>query len=97
MFVEFHGWYENRHEVFFAMEYIKYGDLSQYIIDRDTAKAEASEVTRQILEGLKILHGEGICHRDLKPQVWLRESLIFIIDAYRVYLSATRIYPLQVN
>lgn len=51
------------------MEYIEYGDLSEYMKDRETARSEASEVTRQILEGLKILHGEGICHRDLKPQV----------------------------
>lgn len=51
------------------MEYIRYGDLSEYMKDHETAKVEASEVTRQILEALTILHGEGICHRDLKPQV----------------------------
>lgn len=51
------------------MEYITHGDLSHYMQDNRTAKAEAGEVTRQILEGLKILHGEAICHRDLKPQV----------------------------
>lgn len=51
------------------MEYIPNGDLSDYMNDHQTAKAEAGEVTRQILEGLKILHGEAICHRDLKPQV----------------------------
>lgn len=69
MFVEFLGWYENTRDIFLAMEYIEYGDLSEYMKERETAQAEAREVTRQILEGLKILHGEGICHRDLKPQV----------------------------
>lgn len=68
------GWYENKSEIFLAMEYIQYGDLSEYMKDQQTARAEAGEVTRQILEGLKILHGEAICHRDLKPQVWLLES-----------------------
>jgi serine/threonine protein kinase len=29
----------------------------------------AKEITRQILEGLVVLQKEGICHRDLKPQV----------------------------
>ncbi|KAL0634955.1 hypothetical protein Q9L58_006073 [Maublancomyces gigas] len=68
LFVEFFGWYESNREIFLAMEYVQYGDLSEYMKDHETARAEAREVTRQILEGLKILHGEGICHRDLKPQ-----------------------------
>lgn len=51
------------------MEYVQYGDLSEYMKDRPTARETAAEVTRQILEGLQILHGEGICHRDLKPKV----------------------------
>lgn len=51
------------------MEYIPHGDLSDYMKDHETAKVEAGEITRQILEGLTILHGEAICHRDLKPQV----------------------------
>lgn len=52
------------------MEYVPYGDLGQYMKDDpQTARVEAQEVTKQLLEGLAILHGEGICHRDLKPQV----------------------------
>lgn len=52
------------------MEYVPSGDLAKYMKDDpETAKAEAPEVTRQLLEGLKILHGEAICHRDVKPQV----------------------------
>lgn len=68
LFVEFLGWYENRDNVFLAMEYITYGDLSGYMKDH-TGNAVICEITRQILEGLKMLHGENICHRDLKPQV----------------------------
>lgn len=58
------------------MEYVEHGDLSGYMHDHERAKAEASEVTRQILEALKILHGEGICHRDLKPAVSLSPLLL---------------------
>lgn len=35
----------------------------------ETAKTEVSDVRRQIVQGMKILHGEAICHRDSKPQV----------------------------
>lgn len=51
------------------MEYMEYGDLSGYIKDTQQAQACAKTVTKQILEALKVIHGEGICHRDLKPQV----------------------------
>lgn len=53
------------------MEYIEYGDLRVYMRDFQIVEAEACEITGQILDGLKILHGEGICHRDLKPEVGL--------------------------
>lgn len=58
------------------MEFVKYGDLSGYMKDHKKTKEEASEVTRQILEALRILHGENICHRDLKPAVRLSPFLI---------------------
>lgn len=53
------------------MEYMEYGDLNGYI--KDLRLVEVKEVTRQVLEGLEVLHGEGICHRDLKPAVSLTD------------------------
>lgn len=55
------------------MEYVPYGDLGEHmkangVIDEPLANV----IARQILQGLVVLHGKGICHRNLKPQVCLR-------------------------
>jgi serine/threonine protein kinase len=59
------------------MEYMSLGDLEQNLQEIENSpthegpalsEEEAQEVTRQILEGLNIMHAEGFAHRDLKPQ-----------------------------
>lgn len=52
------------------MEYIENGDLSQYIKRHGSCTTvDVLEITRQLVEGISILHEREICHRDLKPQV----------------------------
>lgn len=56
------------------MEYIENGDLGSYLKRRKIAGGPIPEddtrsITRQLLEGLKIMHAKNFCHRDLKPQV----------------------------
>lgn len=53
------------------MEYIEFGDLEECIGNSRWNEKDIKETTRQILEGLQIMHHEGIAHRDLKPQVIL--------------------------
>lgn len=66
----FLGWFEDEHSIYLAMEYIEYGDLGQFIKEYGAhAKANVKVIAVQLLEGLVVLHGRGICHRDLKPQV----------------------------
>lgn len=84
LFVKFFGWYEDKAHVFIAMEYLELGDLGTYMVDeQQTAKENAQEITQQILEGLEALHKEGICHRDLKPQV---RTLLVVIPPTLVLL-----------
>lgn len=52
------------------MEYVEGGDLSQYLKD-PIIRLEAKEITRQLLQGLVIMHERLICHRDIKPKVWI--------------------------
>lgn len=75
--MRFLGWYKRANSLFIAMEFMEYGDLSQYMRSKtstpgsgETPRSNAREITRQVLEGLAVLHGRNICHRDLKPQVW---------------------------
>jgi serine/threonine protein kinase len=66
--VQFFAWFENSKSVFLAMEYLEHGDLAQHINIISTEE-EVRQITNNLLDGLKIMHGEGFAHRDLKPQV----------------------------
>lgn len=64
--------------MYLAMEFMPLGDLEHNVreIENSTSQTESSlpeedvqEITRQILEGLNIMHTQGFAHRDLKPQV----------------------------
>jgi len=50
------------------MEYPQDGDLTKYIgkpLPQETVKT----ISMQLLEGLKVMHQEGITHRDIRPTV----------------------------
>jgi calcium/calmodulin-dependent protein kinase I len=66
--VEFFGWFENEEHVFIAMEYFPHGTLDLFITDA-LEEADIQIISKQLIEGLAIMHEEGFTHRDLKPQV----------------------------
>ena len=66
--MQFLGWYESDDYIHIAMEYISHGDLRQYLKVK-RSESEAKAITRQLLEGLSVIHQNGLAHRDLKPEV----------------------------
>jgi len=69
--INFLDHFENSEYIFIILEYIKYGDLREYLnkkIKDKTLLAEerAADISYQIAEGLQYLHKFGIVHRDLK-------------------------------
>jgi serine/threonine protein kinase len=64
--------------VFLAMEYVQLGDLEKNLpISGRLPEMEVQQITKQILDGLHIMHTESFAHRDLKPQVCLSILLEF--------------------
>ncbi|GFF34984.1 serine/threonine-protein kinase RAD53 [Aspergillus lentulus] len=67
LFVEFLGWYPGKDYIGLVMEYCRYGDVSR-CFPGPLSEEKAWTLCSQLLEGLQILHGMGITHRDIKPQ-----------------------------
>jgi serine/threonine protein kinase len=62
------GWFKGGGNVYIAMEYFENGDLGRYIRN-PRSEEDAKSIVKQLLEGLKFMHLQGIAHRDLKPEV----------------------------
>ena len=78
--MKFLGWFEKPETLFIAMEYLPEGDLTKHLgspLPQETVKT----ISKQVLEGLKVMHQKGIAHRDLKPAV-LFLSLKFPLDYF---------------
>jgi len=50
------------------MEFVEEGDLSKHI-GTPLQPETVQNISRQILEGIKVMHQHGIAHRDIKPEV----------------------------
>ncbi|KAG0643276.1 kinase-like domain-containing protein, partial [Tuber brumale] len=80
LFVEFLGWFENHETLYIAMEYLEEGDLTKHIgtpLPQETVRS----ISKQILEGLEVMHQQGITHRDIKP------TNIFVVSMSPVWVK----------
>ena len=66
--MEFLGWFEEPETLYIAMEYLEQGDLTNHI-GTPLPQETVQNISKQILEGLNVMHQHGIAHRDLKPAV----------------------------
>ena len=67
--------FEDDDKLYLIMEIMTGGELFDKICNdypNGYSEKQASELTRQIIEAVRYLHGKGIIHRDLKP-----ENLLF--------------------
>ncbi|KAI7852382.1 kinase-like domain-containing protein [Circinella umbellata] len=71
--ISMHGLFEDTQAVYIVTDHAKGGELFQQLLRKGSyTEKDASNLVRQILEGLAYLHEHDIVHRDIKP-----ENLLF--------------------
>lgn len=78
--------YDEKNRLYLVMELVTGGELFDRIIAKGSySEKDASNLIRQVVDGVNYLHGLGIIHRDLKPENLLyyspaEDSKIMISD-----------------
>lgn len=62
------GWFEKPETLYIAVEYLPEGDLTK-CVGSPLQQKIVQTISRQILEGLKVMHQKGMAHGDLNPAV----------------------------
>lgn len=66
---------ETPHDIFLVMEYVKSGELFDYIVEKGRlGENEARHFFQQIISGVEYCHRNMVVHRDLKPENLLLDS-----------------------
>lgn len=74
--VRYYETYETKDTIFIVCEFLKDGQLFDYILEKGyLEEEEASFILNQLLHTVKYLHNTAIIHRDLKPENILIEKV----------------------
>ncbi|RMZ53873.1 hypothetical protein APUTEX25_005619 [Auxenochlorella protothecoides] len=66
---------ETAHDIYVVMEYVKSGELFDYIVEKGRLmEDEARRFFQQIVSGVEYCHRNMVVHRDLKPENLLLDS-----------------------
>ena len=66
-------YFDTEKHLYLVLDYVEGGELFDRIVDAGSfTEADASRITRQMVEAIQYLHESNIVHRDLKP-----ENLLF--------------------
>ena len=61
--------YEEEHQVYIVLEYLKGGELFEKIVYKGNySEADAVQLMRKMLETISYCHSKSTLHRDLKPE-----------------------------
>lgn len=71
------------------MEYCRFGDISKCYPD-PLSEVEARRICGKLVDSLVVLHGLGITHRDIKPQVCSPSGLQSTNRRRRTFLSSRK-------
>lgn len=82
--ITIHEVFEAQGSVYYVMPYLKNGSLRSRMINAlYTLKTEnVVELLRGLLCGLSYLHGQNLCHRDIKP-----DNILFNGEGYPVFID----------
>nr|TKS15244.1 mitogen-activated protein kinase kinase kinase 1-like [Populus alba] len=64
--IQYYGTDEDEEKLYIFLELVSHGTLEQAYKNCPFKESQVSHYTRQILQGLKYLHGCNVIHRDLK-------------------------------
>ncbi|KAI9020016.1 kinase-like domain-containing protein [Phycomyces nitens] len=84
--VSMHDLYESKEAVYIVTDLASGGELFTQLLDRGSyTEKDASNLMKQVLEGLSYLHSQDIVHRDIKPENLLfkdttKDSSLLITD-----------------